>query len=96
MLVHVENFRHREMMKGPSRKDGFEGIQKFGLVLEVKSRLRITCMERVGIEIKIDSMQNDGSQSWIVISRGVNKYVTELPEKNEKLIHYEEVASSTE
>ena len=40
-------------------------------------------------------MQNDGSQSWIVISRGANKYVTELPEANEKLIHYEEVASGS-
>ena len=36
-------------------------------------------------------MQNDGSQSWIVISRGGNKYVTELPEK---LTHDEEVSSS--
>ena len=48
-------------------------------------------MERVGIEIKTDSLQTDGSRSWIVISRGINKYVTELPEENEKPIHYEEV-----
>ena len=27
VLVHVENFRHLEMMKDPSRKVGFEGIQ---------------------------------------------------------------------
>ena len=47
------------------------------------------------IDIEIDSMQNDGSQSWIVIRRCVDKYVTELPEENEKLIHFEEVASST-
>ena len=41
--------------------------------------------------MNIDSMQKDGSQSWIVISRGVNKYVKELPEENSKSIHYEEV-----
>ena len=35
---------------------------------------------RYGIEIRIDSMQNDGSQSWVVISRGMNKYVTRMPE----------------
>ena len=51
-------------------------------------------LERYGIEIKIDSMQNDGTQSWIVISRGITKYVTQLPEENNKPIHFEEVASS--
>ena len=30
-----------------------------------------------GIEIKIQSMQNDGTDSWLVISRNVDKYVTE-------------------
>ena len=51
-------------------------------------------MERYEIEIKVDSMQNDGSQSWIVTSRGIGKYVNELPEDNKKSIHYEDVASS--
>ena len=46
-------------------------------------------------DIKIASMKNDGSQSWIVIRRGMNKYVTELPEENLELIHFEEVDSST-
>ena len=41
---------------------------------------------RYGIEIRIDSMQNDGSQSWIVISRGLNKYVAEMPEENIDLL----------
>ena len=40
-------------------------------------------------------MQNDGSQFWIEIGRGMNKYVTEFPEENEKLNHHEEVASRT-
>ena len=51
-------------------------------------------MERYEIEIKVDSMQNDGSQSWIVTSRGIDKYVNELPEDNKKPVHYEDVASS--
>ena len=38
---------------------------------------------RHGIEIRIDSTQNDGSQSWVVISRGMNKYLTEMPEGND-------------
>ena len=40
-------------------------------------------------------MQKDRSQSWIVISRGMNKYVNELPEENGKSIHVEEVTAST-
>ena len=59
--------------------------------MEVKVTNYLECC---GIEVKIDSMQNDGTQSWIVISKGINKYVTELPEENKKPIHihYEEVA----
>ena len=34
--------------------------------------------DRYGVEIKIDSLANDGSQSWVVISRGVERYVTEI------------------
>ena len=34
---------------------------------------------RHGIVMKVDSMVNDGTQSWVVIIRSVEKYVTELP-----------------
>ena len=61
-------------------------------VLEVKDMCHLY---QCGIEIKIDSMKNDGSQSWIVSSRGKNKYVNELPEENEKSIHCEEVTTGT-
>ena len=37
-------------------------------------------------------MQNDGSQSWIVISRGMNRYVTVFAEENGKSIHYASTA----
>ena len=65
------------------------GNTKNGPALQVKVA---NYLQRYGIEVKTDSMQNDGIQSWIVISRGTDKYVTELPEKNEKPSHYEEVA----
>ena len=62
-------------------KGWIRGNTKIGPVLEVKVT---NYLERDGIEVKIGSMQNDGSQSWIVISRGIIKYVTELPEENDK------------
>ena len=42
-----------------------------------------------GIDIKIDSMKNDGSQSCMVISCRKDKYVNELPEEIGKSIYYE-------
>ena len=41
--------------------------------------------------VKINSMQNDGTESWVVISRGMNKHVTGLPEEHQKPIHNEEM-----
>ena len=40
---------------------------------------------RNGIEIRIDSVLDDGSQSWIVISSGMNKYVTEMPKRKSRI-----------
>ena len=52
--------------------------------------------DRYKIEIKIDSGQEDGTQSWMVISRCVDKYVTELAVHQTKPIHYDEASSSKE
>ena len=50
-------------------------------------------INQFGIEIKIDSMQNDGSQFWIVISRGMNTiHLNESPEEDGISIDCEEVA----
>ena len=49
-------------------------------------------LERYGIDVKVNSVQNDGSQPWIFYSKGMNKYVTELPEENQTPIHNEEKA----
>ena len=37
---------------------------------------------RYGVEIKIDSLQGDGSPSWVVIGRGIVKHVTEASEED--------------
>ena len=37
--------------------------------------------EQFGIEIQVQSMRNDGSLSWIMISRGMNTYVEEINEE---------------
>ena len=34
------------------------------------------------IEIRVVSMKNDGSQCWIVISKGMNKYVDKFHEES--------------
>ena len=41
-------------------------------------------------------MKKDGTQSRMVISRGVGKYVTELAVDHTKTIHYVGASSSTE
>ena len=91
-VVHVENICLLEMKNGPRRKDGFEGIHK--IAHHWKSRLQITWSVMELID-KIDSTQDDGTLPWIVISSGLDKYVTELPEVNTTPIHFEEVATST-
>ena len=50
--------------------------------------------DRYGIEIKIDSVQEDQTQSWL--SAGcVDKYVTELAVDHTKPTHFDEAPSST-
>ena len=91
MQGHVKNTSPRDDERSIP-KGWVRGNTKGGPVLQVNVT---NYLERYGIEIKTDSMQNDGSQSWIVISRGMNKYVSELPEENGKSIHHEEATTST-
>ena len=62
------------MTNYPKQKDG----SKIGPVLEVTVRNH---QGRYGIEIRINQVLSDGSQSWIMICNGFNKYVTELLEE---------------
>ena len=56
------------------------GNRKSGPVLVVAVSF---LLGRYGIEIEIDAMQNDGSTSWVVISRGMKKYVTQMLQAEE-------------
>ena len=60
-----------------TQKVGFEGNSKIGPVLEVT-----TCylQGKYGVEIRIESV-NDHSHSWVRISHGLNKLVTDLDNK---------------
>ena len=46
-----------------------------GPVLEVKVAYH---SYQYGLEVRVKSLENDRCHSWIVISRGMNKYVEEL------------------
>ena len=76
-----------------SQPKGFNrGNTRIGPVLEVKITKQFDCR---GIEIKIDSLRKDGTQSWMAISSGVDKYVTELFEESRKTILFEAASPST-
>ena len=80
VLVRVEKKRLLEMMKIQAERMESRGYKNWP-----SEEVKITnYMERVGIEMRINSVQKDGSQSWTVISRSIDQYVTELSEENEK------------
>ena len=56
-------------------KGWIRGNTKIGPVLEVTT----CCLQgKYGVEIRIDSMNKDNSHSWVRISHGLNKLVTNL------------------
>ena len=74
-----------------SRSSRFCGHTKVGPVLQVKV---ICCPDQYGIEIQAPSTSKDGSNLWIIISSGPNRYVDEswhdqdnTPEKAEMVSH---------
>ena len=73
-------------------KGCIRGHLKNGPVLEVKVTYHLY---QYGMKIKVNSVKNDGSQSWIVISRGINKYVEDLAEESGKSVHCEEMVTSS-
>ena len=83
----VESTRTIEMIKELIRKDLLRETN-IGFVQEV---LVTKHSNRYGIEIKIDCPTNDGTQSWVVISRDVEKYVTELALGHTQPMHHAEV-----
>ena len=92
LQAHVENICKSRNDKRSEPKGFIRGHTRSGLAREDKSTKHF---DRHGIEITINSAQKDGTQSWIVISRSIEKYVTELSEENKKPILHEEASSST-
>ena len=89
MLDHAENLCHFEVMISTGL---IRGNTKIGPVLEVWVSHRLY---RSRNEIRVVSMKNDGSQSWIVLSKGMNKYVDKFHEENEEYANYEEMVTNT-
>ena len=80
------------MIKELTRKDLFEHSDtKLGPALEL---LFTKHFDRCGIEIKIDEMKRDGTQSCVVISRSVEKYVTEHALDHTQPRHHDEMSAS--
>ena len=63
-----------------TRKVGFEGTQKIGPVSEVTTSY---LQGKYGVEIRIESVNKDNSHSWVRISHGLNKLVTDLSNNKE-------------
>ena len=61
-----------------TRKVGFRGNTKIGPVLEVTTSY---LQGKYGVEIRIESVNKDNSHSWVRISHGLNKLVTDLIDK---------------
>ena len=74
----VVSILYQEMTKSTDPKGWIQGNTKIGPVLEVTtSYLQV----EHGVELKIDSVNRDNSYSWVRISHGLNKLVTDLIDK---------------
>ena len=66
---------------------------KIGPVLEVTT----CCLQgKYGVEIRIESMNKDNSHSWVRISHGLNKLVTNLNNKDQDDNEQETSTTKTE
>ena len=63
-----------------TQKVGFEGTPKLAPVLEVTTSY---LQGKYGVEISIESLNKDNSHSWVRISHGLNKLVTDLSNKED-------------
>ena len=66
--------------KSTESKGWVRGNTKIGPVLEVTT----CCLQgKYGVEIRINSVNKDNSHSWVRISHGLNKLVTDLNNKEQ-------------
>ena len=74
-------------------KGWIQGNTKIGPVLEVTT----CCLQgKYGVEIRIESMNKDTSHSWVRISHGLNKLVTDLNNKEQDDNEQETSTTKTE
>ena len=68
----------QEMKTYLNQKVGFEGTLRLDPVLEITT----CCVQgKYGVEIRIKSVNKDHSHSWVRISHGLNKLITNLNKK---------------
>ena len=65
-----------------NHEDGFKQNMRIGLILEVTTSYMYG---KHGIEIRIWSVSQDNSQSWVRISYGTNKYVIDSNHNNTEI-----------
>ena len=70
----------QEMKNHLIRKVGFEGTPKLGLYWKSQPAY---LQGKYGVEIRIESVNEDNSHSWVRISHVLNKLVTDLSNKKE-------------
>ena len=75
----VANTLYLEMIQLLNQKDGFKENMRIGPVLEVTASFQHF---KYGIEIRIKSVNQDDSHSWVRISFGTVKYVIDSIEDN--------------
>ena len=76
--------------KSTDPKGWIQWNTKIGLVLEVTTSYQ---QGKHGVEIRIESVNKDNSHSWVRISHGLNKLVTDLIDK--KYDDHEQETSTT-
>ena len=65
--------------KSSDLKGWIRGNTKIGPVLEVTTSYYL--QGKYGVEIRIESVNKDNSYSWVRVSHGLNKLVTDLSNK---------------
>ena len=70
----VVNTLFQGKMDHHNRKDGSRETQKLDPCWKLRP---VACMVKHGVEIRIWSLSEDNTQSWVRISHGSNKFVTD-------------------
>ena len=91
MQCHVVSTLCHETKKHLNRKFGSDGTPKLGPYW----KLQPCCLQgKCGVEIRIMSFSKDNCHSWVRISRGLNKLVTNLNNNEQETseVQFEEYA----